>query len=468
MENKLILGVIILSQLIFVNCRKDKTIDPELTPLTGEQYPGGEQSTFNHSENAFGQVAPGLSGSNANYFYTGNSLFNQNWVSAPASTTARDGLGPTLNGKSCSACHFKDGRGHAPNFFDQLSTGFLIRLSVPGTDANGGPLGDPNYGGQLNDQAILGVAREGQVEVSYTEIQGKYADGTTYSLRKPTYTFPELNYGAMAPDIMISPRVGQQMIGLGLLEAISEVDLLSHSDENDANGDGISGRPNMVWNILENKTTLGRFGWKANQPSIKQQVAGAFLGDLGITNSLNPNENCPGPQSDCYSAPNGGTPEIDDENLDKVVLYSANLAVPTRPDYNDPDVLKGKKLFNEMNCAKCHVASYVTGIHPEFPHLSNQKIWPYTDLLLHDMGSGLADNRPDFEANGNEWRTSPLWGIGLIPTVNGHTNYLHDGRARNLTEAILWHGGEAELSKLAFINLSKSERDLVIKFLNSL
>lgn len=454
--------------LLSVQCSKDKTPSGELIPIDSEQFPGGEQTSFVFTENAFGQPAPGLTGPDANYFYTGNSLFNQNWVAAPASTTARDGLGPTLNAHNCSACHFKDGRGRPPVYYDELATGFLIRLSITGDDGNGGPNPDPNYGGQLNDMGVFGISREGQVMITYSEEPGQFKDGSSYSLNVPNYTFPELNFGALSSDIMFSPRVGPQMIGLGLLEALSEADILANADENDLDGDGISGKPNYVWSIESNSMELGRFGWKANVPDIKQQVAGAFNGDMGITTTLFPNNHCPGPQTDCSNAPNGGEPELSDENLDKVVLYSSNLAVPGRPDYSDQEVLKGKQLFYEINCIACHVPSYITGSHATFPHLSNQKIWPYTDLLLHDMGPELADGRSDYLANGNEWRTPPLWGIGLFETVNGHTHYLHDGRARNLNEAILWHGGEAENSKEAYRSLSKQERDLVLKFLNSL
>ncbi|MCB9195131.1 MAG: c-type cytochrome [Flavobacteriales bacterium] len=438
------------------------------SPDEGEQYPGGEQTAFIHSENAFGQPAPGLTGIDANFFYTGNSLFNQNWVAAPSSTTARDGLGPTINATSCSACHFKDGRGRPPLYYDEIATGFLLRLSIVGEDNYGGPMPDPNYGGQLNDGAIFGISREGQVMISYIEIAGTFPDGEAYSLRQPSYTFSELNFGPLSNDIMISPRVGNQMIGLGLLEAISLSDILMNADENDLDGDGISGRPNYVWNKETSTSELGRFGWKANQPTIKQQVAGAFHGDMGITTSLFPNNECPGNQLDCMNCVNGGEPELEDENLDKVVLYSANLAAPSRPDYNKQDVLHGKRLFYDLNCIACHKPSYTTGVHNDFNHLSHQKIWPYTDLLLHDMGSNLSDGRPDYLATGNEWRTPPLWGIGLFETVNGHTYYLHDGRARNLNEAIIWHGGEAEKSKTDYMNLSSSERELVIKFLKSL
>jgi CxxC motif-containing protein (DUF1111 family) len=258
------------------------------------------------------------------------------------------------------------------------------------------------------------------------------------------------------------------LIGLGLLEAIDEEDILALSDPDDENGDGISGRANYVWDIENEMEVMGRFGWKANQPTVRQQVAGAFLGDIGITTSIFPDENCTLVQINCANSLNGGEPELPDEFLDDVVLYSQTLAVPARRNFEDEDVLLGKFLFNEIGCNSCHIEKITTGDDHEVSALRNQVIRPYTDLLLHDMGEGLADNRPDFLADGNEWRTPPLWGIGLFEKVNNHTFYLHDGRARNLEEAILWHDGEAKASKENFMNLSKTDRLALISFLNSL
>jgi CxxC motif-containing protein (DUF1111 family) len=412
-------------------------------------------------------------------FFVGNSFFNQNWVTAPASTTARDGLGPLFNARSCAGCHFKDGRGRPPAFDGELPTGFLLRLSIPGTDIHHAPAPEPNYGGQLQEAAIAGVPAEGQVRVRYTEIGGAFADGTPYSLRAPSYTLDHLAYGDLHPEVLVSPRVANQVIGMGLLEAIPEATLLSWADPNDRNGDGVSGRPNYVWDAYNNRMAPGRFGWKANQPSVVQQVAGAFAGDMGITTGLFAQPNCAQPQAACLSAPNGGAPnggapesegapEIDDDDFLKVVLYTSALAVPARRDWEDPTVLEGKQLFNQAGCAACHIPSTTTGIHPTIPALSQQVIFPYTDLLLHDMGEGLADGRPDFQATGREWRTPPLWGIGLIETVNGHTNYLHDGRARSLLEAILWHGGEAEAAKNFVLQLPADARAALLAFLQSL
>lgn len=453
--------------VIFISCQKDG--DDEYVLLTAEEneaFSGGQTTIFDTSPNAFGAQASNLDAENGLLFFTGNSLFNQNWVTAPASTTARDGLGPIFNARSCSGCHFKDGRGRAPEFDGEKSTGLLFRLSVPGTDMYGRNLPEPTYGGQFQDDAILGIAAEGNVEITYLPLNIAYPDGTSATLQKPSYSFTNLNYGEMVSNVQVSPRVANQMVGLGLLDAIPEETLLSYADENDSDGDGVSGRPNYVYDVETQSIKLGRFGWKSNQPNLKQQVAGAFSGDLGITTSLFLEENCPS-GIDCGAIANGGTPEISDENLDKVALYSATLAVPGRRNFEEQPILEGKQLFSQVDCAACHIPIMQTGSYP-IAALENQTIRPYTDLLLHDMGEGLADDTPDFMANGKEWRTPPLWGIGLIETVNGHTNLLHDGRARNIEEAILWHDGEASGSKSKFMALAATERAKLIDFIKSL
>lgn len=463
---------VLASLFLLSSCKKDKYEQVPL-PIGGivsanEEYPGGINNTvFDFSVNAFGHVSPSITGLEELNFFVGNSFFNQNWVSSPASTTARDGLGPTFNARSCSACHFKDGRGRPPLFDGENATGFLMRLSIAGTNSNGGPNPHPSYGGQLNNQANNGIPSEGEVHINYVNEDHLFPDGETYSLRTPVYSFVNLNFGSLS-GAMISPRIGQQMIGLGLLESINEHDILANTDEFDINNDEISGRANYVYDVVEGFAMLGRFGWKANQPNLRQQTAEAFLGDIGITTSLFPNENCTSPQNDCINAVNGGLPELSDSSLGVVELYVSNLAVPARRNFTTSNVKNGKILFSKVGCVKCHKANYTTGINTKFMNLSKQSIWPYTDLLLHDMGPELADNRPDFLATGQEWRTPPLWGVGLIETVNAHTFYLHDGRARNVNEAIMWHGGEAESVKNKFTGLSKKEREQLIEFVKSL
>jgi CxxC motif-containing protein (DUF1111 family) len=433
----------------------------------GEELTGGETTVFDEGLNAFSLTARNLVGERRDKFFVGNSIFRRTWVTAPASTTGLDGLGPTFNASSCGACHFKDGRG-APPRADEDFLALLVRLSIPGEGAHGGPLDDPNYGGQFNHKAILGTLAEGKSSVTYAEVPGAFADGTTYSLRAPSYALTDLAFGPFASGIMMSPRVGPAMIGLGLLEALDEQTVLALADENDADGDGISGRANYVWDEKRQKSMLGRFGWKANQPTIEQQTSGAFLGDIGITSPMFPGPNCPSSQTACAAATNGGDPEIDQNKIDQVVYYSMLLAVPVRRNPKDAEVLKGKHLFAEAGCLDCHATKLVTGQLADFPEVSGQTIHPYTDLLLHDLGEDLADHRPDFLATGTEWRTPPLWGIGLVHVVNGHTFFLHDGRARDLSEAILWHGGEAERAREAYRTMSRDDRAALLRFLESL
>lgn len=422
--------------------------------------PAGECTVFDESSFAFGYRINGLSTAQNLDFFVGNSFFNQNWVEAPSSTTARDGLGPLFNTKSCAGCHFRDGRG-AP----LSGEGMLFRLSI---NDNGQFIPEPIYGGQFQDNSISTVESEGTIQISYQEITGQFEDGETYSLRAPTYSVTNLNYGPIDPNVLISPRVGNQMVGLGLLELIPEADILANADEFDADGDGISGRPNYVWDPTFNATVLGRFGWKSNTGSLPTQVAAAFNGDIGIKTSLFTSENHTSAQSGLDGLPDGGTVEIPDDDLAKVVLYCRTLAVPARRDIDNYDVWQGQQLFEGIGCASCHTTSFTTGNTGDIEPLKNVVIRPYSDMLIHDMGPELADNRPDGQASGNEWRTQPLWGLGLIQTVNGHSFLLHDGRARNIQEAILWHGGEGEASRNAFKALNKKERENLLKFLESL
>lgn len=434
----------------------------------GEELSAGALTTTILGANAFDQQVPNLSINYSRLFFVGNSLFKQNWVSAPASTTARDGLGPTFNARSCSACHNRDGRGNPLDLNQEFSNGFLMRISTPGVDAHGGPNPVSGYGNQIQEHANLGIPYEAKVSVRFETITGIFEDGTAYELRKPVYTISDEQFGSLQ-SVLTSPRVGQQVIGLGFIDALNTSDILANEDETDKNNDGISGRANYVWNVVSQQTEVGRFGWKANQPNLKQQVAGAFSGDMGLSTSLFPDQNCPSPQQDCFDAITGGIPEVTDESLEDILIYSTSLSVPIRRNYKDENVLKGKQLFKEMQCATCHIPSFKTSAqYPFNPALQNITIRPYSDFLLHDMGEALADNRPDFKATGNEWRTQPLWGIGMIEEVNGHTFLLHDGRARNIEEAILWHGGEATASTNAYKKLTKEDRTAVLDFINSL
>ena len=427
---------------------------------------GGDATIVDSSGNAFSFPIPSLSSDERRAFFVGNSFFNDNWVTAPSSTDGRDGLGPLFNAQSCSSCHFRDGRGQPPSSADDPVRGLLMRLSIPGENPDRSPVPDPIYGDQIQDRSILGIEPEGSIAVEYHDFEVVTRDGST-TLPLPRYAITQLAYGPLSPDLMMSPRIAPQLPGVGLLEVVPEGDIMALADADDSTGDGISGRPNLVWDFLANEIRLGRFGWKANVPTLFQQNASAFLGDIGVTSSLFSNTNCTIVEIDCLEAPNGGTPEVDDLKVDRVTFYTRTLAVPARRNVDDPMVTAGEDLFAEIGCTACHVASLTTG-SSDVPELSNQLIHAYTDLLLHDMGPGLADGRPDFEASGQEWRTPPLWGIGLIETVNGHTRLLHDGRARTIEEAILWHAGEAEAARTGFTSLTSDQVDALLAFLESL
>lgn len=441
------------------------TATPSVVP--GDALSGGAGTVFDATISAFGQPSRNLPLSQRTAFFVGNALFNRDWVTAPSSTVGSDGLGPLFNARSCSSCHFRDGRGRPPVLPEEDSVGILFRLSIPGVGDDGGPRLEPTYGGQLNQAGIPGVPGEGRVAISYEEVPGRYADGEPYSLRQPRYDLVELAYGPPDPALRLSPRTAPFLIGLGLLEAVDERTVLAAADPDDRDGDGISGRANLVWDVRRGQPALGRFGWKANVPTLEQQNAGAFVGDIGITSPLFPEQNCTAAETACLSAPNGGDPEIDQDKLDAVTFYSRHLAVPARRDVADPTVRRGEALFAEIGCASCHTPTLTTGAIAA-PALAGQRIHPYTDLLLHDMGDGLADDRPDFLADGREWRTPPLWGVGLIATVNRHTLLLHDGRARDVAEAILWHDGEAAAAREGFRTLPSDDRAALLRFLDSL
>jgi CxxC motif-containing protein (DUF1111 family) len=460
--------------ILLTACSGPEPETAQSQPLVPQAYAGGATTVMDAGINAFSLPAANLSISRRDHFSIGNSFFRNPWVIAPSSTRARDGLGPLYNTNTCQSCHVKDGRGRPPEHNEPLVSA-LVRLSIPATTAadqllvqRGGVVPEPVYGGQLNNFGIPGVPGEGKAVLSYEYSRGQFQDGESYELRKPLLSIQEPAYGPLDSRVMTSVRVAPGMIGLGLLEAISEQDILALADPEDADTNGISGRPNRVWDIATGQHALGRFGWKAGQPGVKQQAAGAFNGDIGITSSLFPAQSCTDSQTVCREVPTGGEIEISDEILEFVAFYARTLAVPARRNADAEIVRRGEQLFHAAQCAQCHVPHYRTGQLQDFPELSAQEIYPYTDLLLHDMGAGLADNRPEFEAAGSEWRTPPLWGIGLVSVVNEHTFFLHDGRARNLMEAILWHAGEADNARLKVLSMNRQEREELLAFLNSL
>ncbi len=407
-------------------------------------------------------------------FSVGNSFFRNPWVAAPASTDARDGLGPLFNTNACQNCHIKDGRGHLPLNDTDNAVSLLLRLNVAGAEhvsPDAPSKADPIYGGQLQDFALPGLNAEGQISIRYEEKTVELADGSTRKLRKPIFSIRDLAYGPLHKNTRISARVAPAMVGLGLLEAIPTKRLAALADPEDRDQNGISGRLNSVWDIKKKSLQAGRFGWKAGQPTLEQQNAGAFNGDMGIRSSLFPRENCSREQKACLKLAELGDLhklEVSDKILEQVTFYTRNLAVPKRRRPNDKDVVAGEAIFERIGCTGCHTPEHNTSSKYPLSWLAATRIAPYTDLLLHDMGPELADGSREFTASGSEWRTPPLWGLGMIREVNGVEALLHDGRAQNAEEAILWHGGEAAQTNANYKQLSKQEREQLMAFLYDL
>jgi CxxC motif-containing protein (DUF1111 family) len=446
----------ILTLLITIGCKKAAVIE-EVDEK--DWYAGGSQTFFDQSGGAFANTFIGLTPTQEQIHSVGDKFFEASFVSSPS--PINPGLGPLFNAVSCVSCHPSDGRNSAPAEGDNLHN-LLLRISVSGESVHGGPLAIPNFGLQFQPRAIFGLTSEGNVNVNYSYIQGNFDDGEAYELRQPTFSILN-SYMSFPSDAMVSPRLSRPVFGLGLLEAIPDWALLANQDLFDSNGDGISGKANSVWNVKDQKMSIGRFGWKAGSPTLLQQVGFAFSEDIGITNFLFPLENSYGQSQSVNSEK-----ELSDSLIYSVTFYLKTLGVPAKRNISDSEVIRGKQIFTEASCVKCHTPKQKTAVNVAFKSISNQTIYPYTDLLLHDMGGGLADNRTEYLADGSEWRTPPLWGIGLTEVVNGHSNFLHDGRARNLTEAILWHGGEAANAKIYFRKLNASDRAALIKFLKSL
>lgn len=470
---------------------------------SGETLSAGEATVFETTASAFEKHSANLtSAMGVRDFNIGNDFFKNPWVPNRSSTSLRDGLGPNFNNNACQDCHIRDGRGHAPNvsatedgsdFSSMLIRAARSNISVADRDlmlagklAN---VGDSHVGGQLQQHALAGVPIEAALSASYQDISMTFADGHTVMLRKPSWhltsLFKDSGYD-FDSDTVFSARVAPPMIGLGLLMLIPAENIIANEDIIDANSDGISGKANRVWSLEAKTVTLGRFGWKAGQPTVLEQTAGAFLGDMGLTSRLHPIENCLPHQSDCLQAPTGNGDsnnqydyEVSDPVLERVAFYSAHLGVPARRNADAPEVKRGKQLFNEAGCDSCHIEKWQTGESTALPELANQIIYPYTDMLLHDLGPELADftidNQPvgeavlfEYLATATEWRTPPLWGIGLTHAVDPKATFLHDGRARTIMEAVLWHGGEAAASRDKVLQFNSDERNALNAFLMSL
>ncbi len=499
MRKSFILFFILCYYLVACDSEGDSDDAPQLEHLSG-----GDATVVDVTSDAFSAHSANMTQvDRIQKFNLGNDFFQNPWVAGSASTSSRDGLGGLFNNNACQDCHIRDGRGHAPNVSaTEQGTDFstlLIRASranISESDKNMmlqsliANVPDSSVGGQLQHDSVAGVIKEVDLRVSYTDVDIQFTDGHIVTLRQPTWhirnNYVSHGYPDFDNDTVFSARTAPPMIGLGLLALIPEAVIMAREDPNDSDGDGISGRANRVWSVDQQGISLGRFGWKAGQPSLLEQSAGAFLNDMGLTSRLHVSENCMPHQADCLATPNGNGDsvnsydyEVADTILDAIQFYSSHLAVPQRRDAYGKQVQRGKRLFEDAGCHQCHVASYVTGSNSEHPELSEQTIFPYTDMLLHDMGEQLADftldNQPvsaevlvEFLANGREWRTPPLWGIGLTKAVDANATFLHDGRARTLMEAVLWHGGEAEASKQFVLQLNSSEREDFLAFLNDL
>ncbi len=455
---------------------------------------GGDTGLSISSAESYSKPSSNLPASRKGNFFIGNAFFKQPWVIAPASTDSRDGLGALFNVAACQSCHIKDGRGHAPLNAEDDADSLLIRLAMPATtDEQRQQLQNsliekvahPMYGGQLQDRGIQGVPAEARISVQWTDKSVTFADGHVETLRAPTFTLTKPGYGAFDDALMVSPRVALPMIGLGLLEQIPDDAIKNQAMK--TNGD-ISGKFNWVMDPQTGKHALGRFGWKAGQTKLITQNQSAFNEDMGLTSNIRPHESCMPMQTACMNAATGadeqgnGKPpvEVNDEVAKFVEFYTRNLAVPHRRNADDQLVLAGKKRFYDMGCQSCHTPRYELPTTDD-DHLEQhgQVIYPYTDLLLHDMGDDLADRtiagklppktaQVEFLANSYEWRTPALWGIGLAQTVDPQATFLHDGRARTLMEAVLWHGGEAQKQQESVLKLDKQGRAELNAFLKSL
>ena len=450
------MSFIFLPLLIYINNGKtDENISPKMD---------NEISIKKQTRESFSAPIPSLELSKMRMFTGGRHLFRRAWITAPGSVKSIDGLGPIFNRNSCSGCHVKDGRGKPPERGEELRS-MVFKLALV-KDNKAYP--DPNYGVQLNDKAILGVPYEGKVEITYSLKKFTYPDGQVILLSEPIYLPKHLSFGPFNEKTKMSPRVAPSVFGLGLIEAIDSKTIKKNADPDDKNKDGISGKPNIVWDEPTKTNKIGRFGWKASRGSLLHQILGAAHEDIGLSSKVFPHQNCLSKQKKCREQPTGGETEITEKQVDKLLLYMQTLAVPRQRNSRDKSILKGESLFQSIGCQKCHISTFKTGNNASHKELENRIIKPYSDFLLHDLGDNLADHLPDFEASGKEWRTAPLWGIGLVKTVNKHTRFLHDGRAKSIEEAILWHGGEAKKSKERFTKLEKEERKLLLDFINSL
>jgi CxxC motif-containing protein (DUF1111 family) len=420
------------------------------TEATGDETrQGGDTTVDDRAATAFSHAAANLTADQQDEFQAGRSPFNFHWP-IPV-------LGPLFNSDACVDCHGGNGRGVSQIGNGALQSQALVRVSLadgtPGATADvpGGDPPVPGLGLQLQDHATAGLP-EVVVTQTWIEHTESYGDGEIATLREPRLDIRRPDGSSLGPDVRTSYRQALGVVGLGLLEAVPDATLLALADPDDADHDGISGRVNLVWDSVHQATSIGRFGHKAAVATLREQTAAAFANDIGLSNSLLPEPD--------------GRHDLADEQFEQTVFFVSTIAVPAAAP-RDAAARTGRMLFADLGCAGCHVPTLVTG-DAAIPQLAHQMIHPYTDLLLHDVGDALTDARRDFTAAGVEWRTPPLWGLGLVQRVQPGTTFLHDGRARSLAEAILWHGGEAEPAREAFRLASKQARDALIAFLETL
>lgn len=421
---------------------------PSIAPLVWSR-PGGNATVAVDSSSPFMQLAPGVDASEMAGVSQGRELFVAEWQAAPGPRQLLDGLGPLFNANACTACHVSNGRAAVLAAGGGTTAAVLFRLG------NAAGQEHPVYGGQLQSFATTGQA-EGTV--------GWLSDAATGAINYVLQLagLPRLD------GYHLGPRISPQLVGMGLLDLVPEAQILEYADAADANADGVSGRPHWLTpGGAPEAGQLGRFGWKAIHATLRAQSAGALHQDMGLTTSVHPQENCSTAQAVCGAAPNGGAPEVSDASLAAVVDFMTVLAVPERRVVDQVQFDQGARLFDRAGCVACHRPTLQTGSSQQFPTLSGQTIYAYTDLLLHDMGAALSDGIREKNANPQEWRTPPLWGLGLVEQ-QASARFLHDGRAKTIAEAIGWHGGEAQKSRDAYASLSDAERKAFLLFLRGI
>ncbi|MCY4381122.1 MAG: thiol oxidoreductase [Proteobacteria bacterium] len=481
-----LVSLVVSSQSVVTNKTKQPVAKQEL-----DIYSAGDTTYLGHeSKNSFSHPSQNMPMTKRAEFLMGDSLFHRAWVSSPSSVTASDGLGPMFSARACSSCHVKDGRGHLPMTGDTTTRSVIVKLSqrisadILTKSHKEKKLAvvapEPTYGWQFHDRSHPGVPSEGHFEIVFDH---KMISGSAKKLKRPRAVFRDLNYGPMVPDVTVSLRVAPPMIGLGLIEAISVDEIALRDDPHDLDGDGISGRMSLLSpHNYHKEIIIGRFGWKASQPSLSRQNLTAFFMDMSMTSVLHKPSagDCTHKQTACISRAQAAVKDsvasdghdISGTMADLILFYTQNLAPPKRliaaDHLEQQQILAGENIFYEIGCESCHRAHYKTSSNYSLKHLSSQEIFLYSDLLLHDMGPGLDDGYHEPHAYSYEWRTPPLWGLGYTKLINPKAGFLHDGRAQTIEEAILWHGGEAQAAQKSFTELSPKNRASLIHFLESL